>query len=336
MSGTMFFPISNMCMIKHGKPLPQRAHATRKVSCCAHGILGIRLQSSRLTSSRGRTPVLQRAGPESAPVAEGEGLEDLSQSLSLDNIRASLIRQEDSIIFSFIERAQFKRNDKVYRRDAIPVPVYHCRTQERFTFLEFFLRENEQLWGKMRRYTSPDEVPFYPGSLPSLILPPLKYPKVLVDPDHISLNDEILDLYVNTLVPEFTEEGNDNNYGSAAMYDCMCLQALSKRIHYGKFVAEAKFKSDRATYTPLIEAQDAEGLMALLTFPKVEQDVIDRVTKKARMIGRDLDSDGSDNNTQSYKVQPEAMGKLYKDWVMPLTKKVQVKYLLQRLENENK
>ena len=47
-------------------------------------------------------------------------------------------------------------------------------------------------------------------------------------------------------------------------------QALSKRIHYGKFVAEAKFRSQRATYAPLIKAGDAEGIMDALTDRAVE------------------------------------------------------------------
>lgn len=46
----------------------------------------------------------------------------MSVSLSLDNIRSTLIRQEDTIVFSFIERAQFARNEAVYTSDAIPVP----------------------------------------------------------------------------------------------------------------------------------------------------------------------------------------------------------------------
>ena len=33
-----------------------------------------------------------------------------------------------------------------------------------------------------------------------------------------------------------------------------------------------------------------------------------------------------------YKVEPELVGSLYRDWVMPLTKKVQVQYLLRRLD----
>lgn len=42
--------------------------------------------------------------------------------------------------------------------------------------------------------------------------------------------------------PAITEEGDDGNYGSAATLDVLALQALSSRIHYGKFVAEAKFR----------------------------------------------------------------------------------------------
>jgi hypothetical protein len=37
-------------------------------------------------------------------------------------------------------------------------------------------------------------------------------------------------------------DGDDGNYGSAATLDVLVLQALSTRIHYGKFVAEAKFR----------------------------------------------------------------------------------------------
>lgn len=44
-------------------------------------------------------------------------------------------------------------------------------------------------------------------------------------------------------------------------------QALSKRIHFGKFVAEAKFRESRAQFEPLIRAQDAEGILQALTFP---------------------------------------------------------------------
>ena len=53
-------------------------------------------------------------------------------------------------------------------------------------------------------------------------------------------------------------------------YCAAATQALSKRIHYGKFVAEAKFQSQTARYTELIQRGDVEGIMDALTDRAVE------------------------------------------------------------------
>lgn len=64
-------------------------------------------------------------------------------------------------------------------------------------------------------------------------------------------------------------------------YNALCnAQALSKRIHYGKFVAEAKFRSQTAKYAELIERQDAEGIMDALTDRVVELKVGFGVTQR--------------------------------------------------------
>jgi hypothetical protein len=55
-----------------------------------------------------------------------------------------------SIIFSLIERAQFKLNAVVYQSDAIAVPMYERHTGKRASFLEYYLRESEQMHGKVR------------------------------------------------------------------------------------------------------------------------------------------------------------------------------------------
>ena len=47
---------------------------------------------------------------------------DMTESITLDNIRSALIRQEDTILFNLIERSQFGRNDAVYTSGAILVP----------------------------------------------------------------------------------------------------------------------------------------------------------------------------------------------------------------------
>ena len=58
---------------------------------------------------------------------------------------------------------------------------------------------------------------------------------------------------------------------SSERFAATLAQALSKRIHYGKFVAEAKFLAAEDHYRALIQAQDAEAIMDALTDRAVEQ-----------------------------------------------------------------
>ncbi|XP_033140776.1 chorismate mutase 1, chloroplastic [Brassica rapa] len=102
---------------------------------------------------------------------------------------------------------------------------------------------------KVGRYKSPDEHPFFPDDLPEPMLPPLQYPKVLhCAADSININNKIWNMYFRDLVPRLVKKGDDGNYGSTAVCDAICLQSLSKRIHYGKFVAEAKFQASPEAY----------------------------------------------------------------------------------------
>ncbi|CAI5954627.1 unnamed protein product [Closterium sp. NIES-64] len=55
----------------------------------------------------------------------------------------------------------------------MPVPGFEG------SLLDFVMRETEVLHGKVRRYTSPTERPFFPDAIPPLILPPLNYPRVI-------------------------------------------------------------------------------------------------------------------------------------------------------------
>ncbi|KAL4422928.1 hypothetical protein ABPG75_009125 [Micractinium tetrahymenae] len=262
---------------------------------------------------------------------------DLSTALSLANIRQTLIRLEDTIIFSLIERAQFARNDAVYQPDAIPVPGLRPDGR-RYSLFEYLLRETEQVHGRIRRYTSPDEYAFFPGDLPPLVLPPITYEQVLAPCALVNINASIMDMYLEHLLPEIAAPGDDHNYGSSAMNDVTVLQALSKRIHYGMFVAEAKFRKQTAEYSELIARQDADAIMELLTDRAVELRVIERVRLKAATFGQDLEvsgaAGGANGSGGSYKVRPEVVAQLYEQWVMPLTKEVEVQYLLRRLDGD--
>ncbi len=65
--------------------------------------------------------------------------------LSLDRIRGVLIRLEDTIIFSLIERAQFAQNPRIYQRGAFS-ELSALGFQG--SWLEWFLKETETFHGK--------------------------------------------------------------------------------------------------------------------------------------------------------------------------------------------
>jgi chorismate mutase len=98
-----------------------------------------------------------------------------------------------------------------------------------------------------RRYTSPDEHPFFPEKLVDPVLPLLNYPRK-IQPNKVNLNQKILGIYLAKILPAICEEGDDQQHGSSVNADVAALQAISKRIHYGKFVAEAKFSQNQEQY----------------------------------------------------------------------------------------
>ncbi|XWS44352.1 hypothetical protein CRYUN_Cryun15aG0037800 [Craigia yunnanensis] len=175
---------------------------------------------------------------------------DESENLTLEAVRHSLIRQEDSIIFSLLERAQYCYNADTYDPDTFSMEGFHG------SLVEYMLRETEKLHAQVGRYKSPDEHPFFPDELPDPMLPPLQYPQVLHPiADSININNQVWEMYFRNLIPRLVKKGDDGNCGSTAVCDTMCLQALSKRIHYGKFVAECKFRASPDVYRSAILGQ---------------------------------------------------------------------------------
>lgn len=72
----------------------------------------------------------------------------------------------------------------------------------------------------------------------------------------------------------------------------------------------------------------------------VEDRVVRRVSNKAATYGQDISEDLpdavaglSEGRGIEYKVAPERVGELYYKWIMPMTKDVQVEYLLRRLDH---
>lgn len=71
--------------------------------------------------------------------------------------------------------------------------------------------------------------------------------------------------------------------------------------------------------------------MYLLTYESVETAIKKRVEVKAKIFGQEI-TVGENNATAVYKITPSLVAKLYGHWIMPLTKEVQVQYLLRRLD----
>ncbi|RDL39944.1 Uncharacterized protein BP5553_04284 [Venustampulla echinocandica] len=254
-------------------------------------------------------------------------LSDASKALDLKNIRFQLIRLEDTILFHLIERVQFPFNGTIYKAGAVRIP------DSNLGFLDWTLREREKLDSLIRRFESPDEYPFFPDALQKPILQPLNYPKILHEND-VNVNEKIKTHYIEQFLPtacvDFGRKDRgetEENYGSAATADIACLQALSRRIHFGKFVAESKFQTETDRYTKLIKAEDRDGIGAAITNQAVENQILERLRLKAKTYG----TDPSIGEEGPGKLHVEAVVAMYKDFVIPVTKEVEVEYLMQRL-----
>ncbi|EEB93170.1 hypothetical protein MPER_08216 [Moniliophthora perniciosa FA553] len=263
--------------------------------------------------------------------------------LSLDRIRSVLVRLEDTIIFGLIERAQFAHNPRMYQPGA-----FKELEDTGFTgsWLDWFLKEIETfhdvLQAKARRYTSPDEYPFT-NDLPEPVLPPLKFPEILY-PNTVNFNASILTFYVCHIVPRITSRAtrslaaskrakgitgheefeDDGNYGSATTIDVEVLQAISKRVHYGKFVSESKFLENPAAFIPHIVNPNRKALEDLITKPEVEKKLLERLRKKAAVYAQDFSPDGSPNEDMIIDVN--GVERLYESYFIPLTKAVEGRY----------
>ncbi|KAF8009741.1 hypothetical protein BT93_J0665 [Corymbia citriodora subsp. variegata] len=242
-----------------------------------------------------------------------------SSEMTLETVRDSLIRQEDTIIFSLIERAKYPINVGAYDKTKTAIP--ECSD----SLVEFIVKETEATHAKCGRYENPEEHPFFPDGLPTSLVPAFNYPKILHPvAGSINVNSTIWEVYFTQLLPLITVPGDDGNYASTAVSDLACLQALSRRIHYGKFVAEVKFKDAPQEYESPIRSQDRDALMKLLRVKK-------RVAKKTMLFGQEV-SLGDNYDEKKLKIDPAVVSRLYEEWVMPLTKLVEVEYLLRRLD----
>nr|AFK41827.1 unknown [Lotus japonicus] len=246
---------------------------------------------------------------------------------TLESVRKGLVRQEDTIVYGLIDRARFPLNSHTYEENYSKIPGF-CGS-----LVEFVVQNTEAVQAKAGRYQNPEENAFFPEHFPLSIVPSYPFTQILhPGAASININKSIWKKYFDELLPILVASGGDGNYAQTAASDLSLLQAISRRIHYGKFVAEVKFRESPQDYEPLIRAKDREGLMKLLTFESVEEMVRKRVEKKAMVFGQDVGLNGDDEKKVKRKFDPSVASRSYQKWIIPLTKEVQVEYLLRRLD----
>lgn len=76
-------------------------------------------------------------------VSSNAGVESDTEPLTLSFIRESLIRQEDTIIYGLLQRAQFSFNAPTYDRNSFIIPGFEG------SLIEFMLKETENLHAKV-------------------------------------------------------------------------------------------------------------------------------------------------------------------------------------------
>jgi len=110
------------------------------------------------------------------------------------------------------------------------------------------------------------------------------------------------------------------------------------KITPGKFVSESKFLDDPPAFIPHILNPNRAALEALITKPEVERKLLLRLQKKAATYAQDIGVDGDYNVTRvdlengSGKIDVDGVVDLYESYIIPLTKEVEVDYLLHRLD----
>lgn len=97
----------------------------------------------------------------------------------------------------------------------------------------------------------------------------------------------------------------------------------------GKFVSESKFTADPAAFVPHILKPNRQALEALITKPEVERKLLLRLRKKASTYAQEFSPDGdtipNGHVKDTAKIDVDGVVELYENYIIPLTKEVEVR-----------
>lgn len=121
--------------------------------------------------------------------------------------------------------------------------------------------------------------------------------------------------YLHALLPVLCEPGTDPGQAECLSADGACLDALARRLALSVHVATRKREALPEALQTALGTGDPGRVEEAITYPSVEAEVIARV--KARAAARTADP-----------TIPDRIARLYADWIIPLSRKIQVHGLL--------
>lgn len=242
--------------------------------------------------------------------------------MTLELIAAKLEGLEETIIYKLMDRAQFKKNDIIYRSGESGFDD----EKSGMSLFDIRLLYTETMDSEFGRFMQPEERAFFKNlPEPKRVVTNYKDDFLNIDNfDSINLTADIKKAYLKIL-NSLCLSGDDGQFGSSVEHDIFALQALARRIHFGSlYVAESKFRDNPESYSELIEKEDTGALMDLLTRADVEERILQRVKEKVIHIQSRI------NEKVRRRIDPDLVLDFYRTYIIPLTKKGEILYLLKR------
>jgi chorismate mutase len=242
------------------------------------------------------------------------------KQMSLSEISQKLESYEETIVFKLIDRAQYAANEIIYEPGKSGF-----KGAGKNSLLDLRLQLQEQMDTQFGKFCVPEERPFIKSVSTPRRKAMIDDRGILIeDCNVVNLTEDIMEGYLS-LVPLFCEKGDDGHYGSSVEHDVYALQAISRRVHFGSlYAAESKFSSDPEGFGQLIDARDEEGLLKRLTRKDVEDRIIARIREKTESTQATV------NRAIRRVIEPDVIVQYYRENLIPLTKRGQVLYLMNR------
>ena len=234
--------------------------------------------------------------------------------MDLEKVREKLINLEDIIIQGLCQRARFKHNNAIYEHNS---KKFLFSNNYEGTYFDFMFKPIENVHAIAGRYECFDERPFYKGLSQSVVKRDYnsKIPDdILKFSKKINFSPWIKISYLNFL-KDLCSNGDDANYGDSVLCDIFNLQAISKRIHYGILVMEAKYQKSPEIYNELLSKDNDISISSELKNVNVELKVLERVREKSIKNGIK---------------NPDVIVNFFKNIIIPMTIQVELDYIFSK------